>query len=393
MAISIKAELFRSYQKADGTYPVKIRVYYNGASKYLPTNITVKPSQLTGKMKVKDQALKATIDDLEGKYRKKVSKIPLDENLTLDKIVQALKAKTGIFTLDFPTYFAGIAGPKPKGSRANYMCALHSLCNFMKMEHFDISLITSSLMHGYEKYLISKHGEGARAITLYIGAIEFVHSRAREEFNNEELGDIKVPNVFSSYSIPKRKPGRANKPISRDTLKLMIAQRKGLTGKERLGVDLYLMSFSLMGTNTPDLHSCTIEGDVVHYERTKTRARREDRAEMFIRIEPEVKEFLQEHIKGNRFDFSDRFKTYDALGRTANDGLKLWCGRNNIPPFTIYSGRHTWGTIAFSLGIDMYTINACLCHVDPNMRATNIYVERDWRILWEANSRVIREFF
>ncbi len=393
MAISIKAELFRSYQREDGTYPVKIRVYYRGKSRYLPTNIVVRPGQLTGKLKVKDGALMQTIDDLVTKYQKKAAKIPLDDTLTIERIVRILKAKSGTFYLDFPDYFTKIADSKPKGSRANYMCALHSLCGYMKMEHFDITMITSSLMHGYQKYLSSKFGEGARALTLYIGAIAFVHRKAREEFNNEEIGEVRVPNVFSAYSVPRRKPSRANKPIGRETLKLMVEQREGLEGKERLGVDLYLTSFVLMGTNVPDLHSCVIEGDVVRYERTKTRTRREDRAEMRIRIEPEVRAFLGEHIRGDGFDYSDRFKTYEGLARAANDGIKLWCKRNGIAPFTFYSGRHTWGTVAYSLGIDMYTINACLCHVDPNMRVTDIYVERDWAILWEANSRVVREFF
>lgn len=393
MAISIKAELFRSYRREDGTYPVKIRVYYKGKSRYLPTNIVVKPEQLTGKLKVKDGALRRMIDDLVEKYRKKAARIPVDDTLTIEKAVSLLKARSGTFYLDFPDYFAKVADTKPKGSRANYMCALHSLCGYMKMEHFDVTMITSSLMHGYQKFLSNRYGEGARAVTLYIGAIAFVHRKAREEFNNEEIGDVKVPNVFSAYSVPRRKQSRANRPVGRDVLMMMVSQREALAGKERLGVDLYLTSFALMGTNVPDIHSCVIEGDIVHYERTKTRGRREDRAEMRIRIEPEVKDFLSEHIRGSGFDYSSRFKTYEALGRAANDGLKLWCGRNGIAPFTFYSGRHTWGTVAYSLGIDMYTINACLCHVDPNMRVTDIYVERDWTILWEANARVIREFF
>ena len=56
---------------------------------------------------------------------------------------------------------------------------------------------------------------------------------------------------------------------------------------------------------------------------------------------------------------------------------------------TFYTARHTWATLAYKIGIEKGIINDCLCHIDEAMKVTDIYIEKDWERLWEANRRVI----
>lgn len=62
---------------------------------------------------------------------------------------------------------------------------------------------------------------------------------------------------------------------------------------------------------------------------------------------------------------------------------------------TLYCARHTWGTVARSAmcRIDKSIVHEALCHVDGSMRVTDIYAEKDWSVIWDANARVLSLFF
>ena len=62
---------------------------------------------------------------------------------------------------------------------------------------------------------------------------------------------------------------------------------------------------------------------------------------------------------------------------------------------TLYCARHTWGTVARSAmcRIDKSVVHEALCHVDGSMRVTDIYAEKDWSVIWDANAKVVGLFF
>ena len=51
-------------------------------------------------------------------------------------------------------------------------------------------------------------------------------------------------------------------------------------------------------------------------------------------------------------------------------------------------------TIAYSaaVGIDKQIVHEMLNHVDKNMKVTDIYIDRDWSVLWQANEKVLKLF-
>lgn len=61
---------------------------------------------------------------------------------------------------------------------------------------------------------------------------------------------------------------------------------------------------------------------------------------------------------------------------------------------TFYSARHSWATIARSsrLNIDKYTVHEGLNHVDDAMKITDIYIDRDYTNIWNANAKVLGLF-
>ena len=180
----------------------------------------------------------------------------------------------------------------------------------------------------------------------------------------------------------------------------MIDIRHELKGREKLGVDVFLISFALMGMNAPDLYTCQFKGeDILHYYRTKTRARRDDKAEMFVVIEKAVEPVLKEYFSktgDTAFDFKNRYLTYILLGENVNEGLKKYSDRigrtTKEERITLYWARHSWATIAYACGVDKGVINDGLCHVDREMKVTDIYIKKNWKVIWDGNAKVMQQF-
>ena len=64
---------------------------------------------------------------------------------------------------------------------------------------------------------------------------------------------------------------------------------------------------------------------------------------------------------------------------------------NGLPPFTFYAARKTWATIARKAGVEKATIDECLIHVGE-LKMADIYIERDYSLLNEANRKVLAMF-
>ena len=61
--------------------------------------------------------------------------------------------------------------------------------------------------------------------------------------------------------------------------------------------------------------------------------------------------------------------------------------------FTMYYARHSWATYAYRHGMSKSLVNDGLCHIDPDMKITDIYVQKDWGMIWDANRAFLLKFF
>lgn len=397
-SISIKPVIYAQYKRADGTYGVRLRITYNRKSRYITTNMTASPGQLTRGLKIKDLALERKVDALVRELRDKASGLGLLElaAMEVDEVVAYLvREEREEFRLDFPTFARGQIAAMGAGAK-NYTSAVNSLCAFMERERFDISALSSSTLERWEVWLTARHGKGARALSLYTQAVKHLHEQARRLYNDEEEGVLLIRNPFARYRCPAQSQGR-HRNAPPELVEGMLRRRAELQGRERLGVDAFLLSFGLMGANAPDMYECRIEEGVVLYNRRKTRDRRQDGAEMRVRIEPQVESLAREYTRadGTGFTFASRYCSFKEFGRAVNIGLHAYAERIGWErPLTLYVARHTWATVARSsaCNIDKGVVNDCICHIDQGTRVTDIYAEKDWRVMWEANQKVVALF-
>ena len=398
--VTVSIAICEKHWKKNGTNRVRLRVSMGGKTRFVCTPFIVHRKEVGSNDRILNKEVRCQAEDYQRVIENKIARInPFDlQGMSLENVIEYIN-KDDRFHLDFLAYARQIAAGMNGTSRSTYTCAINSFQLFVQKDEMPISEVSSTLMRKWEKWLKNKYGERARTVSSYPHCIQHIHNLARLEFNNEETGDCPIKNPFLYYTPPGQgMPKRGYKDVKPAVIQQMIDMRHELTGRERLGVDVFLISFCLMGMNAPDLFECVCEeGDILHYFRAKTRGRRDDRAEMFVRMEPIVWELMRDYASttsGVAFDFSQRYATYQILGENVNRGLKKYCKRVNIKDnITLYSARHSWASIAYNnMKVDRYTINDCLGHKSRDLRMTEPYIHRQWKPLWEANKKVLKKF-
>ena len=281
---------------------------------------------------------------------------------------------------------------------------LNSLESFHGSRHLPFSEIHGKLLTEYMRFLKDK----PRAQSLYLGAIRHIHNKARLFYNTDERTVIPTM-TFELFKVPKQqmKGGRA---ISLEHLRRII-EYSG-TGRSELARDCFVFSFLTMGMNSADMFDddATIKNDVVCYHRKKTRDRRADNAYIEVKALPMAKDIIKKYKGRSRlFNFYERYSDEAQFNRALNIGLnsvedainkiieeenkKIKNKDDKLPlidNLQFYQARHTWASIARNeLGIDAYTVDKALNHLNRDLRLLDVYVKQDFTLINDANKKVI----
>ena len=419
--LTIKAEIKRSELKVDGTYNVKIRFTLDRKVKRLSTNLFVTQQDLTKSLKFKeDTSIKREVDRLVLYYREQCLKLQLDQNhYSLDEIVEFLNGEQEKQqTINFIKFSREwIASTTIKGA-PNYTTAINALVRFIGKEELDINLITLDFLEDFKSFLnkereirtkrLMQQGKRVpsnRSLSLYLISIKKLFNEAKKRYNKKDKNLILIPNSpFIELEIPKQEATR-KRAISADIIKKVwklpykdMKKCYKATCRYNLAKDCFILSFCLMGMNSADLYNATeMKGNTITYNRTKTKDRRLDKAQMKVDI-PKLAQPLIEKYKdktGKRlFNFYQYYVDEKGFNKAINYGLKEIGRLLEIDDLEYYAARHSWATIALNkVGIDKYTVHAALNHVDETMRVTDIYIERDFVNENRANAKVVKYVF
>ena len=414
-------------QKSDGTYNVKIRVTHNRKSKYISTPFFVTAKEVVKRKKdgkeevrIKNQSILDKTDEIILDYKRKIVKFGMSiDGWEVDKLIANLTASTETFKLDFlkygDEYVARLMDKGKVSTGKAYQVAVNALKRFVGRESMDISEITVKFLQAYERFLTEepmltgKHKarlkphvakDKGRSMPLYIAKIKTIYAAAKLEYNDEERGVINIPySPFSRYKIPaigksehrvltiEQVQAIIDLPYKKETL-------KGLS-MYNVAKDIFVLSFALMGINLADVYEAEpINGDVLAYNRKKTRTRRSDGAEIKVRIEPQIKALVAKYRGRNKaFLLGEHYQSMETLDRVVNKGLKMVGKDIGVKNLTYYYARHTMASIcANKLGIDIARVDEMLNHSDPKLALARVYIEKDFKPLWEANKRLIDLF-
>ena len=419
--LTIKAEIKKSELKVDGTYNVKIRFTLDRKVKRLSTNLFITSKDLTKSLKFKeDTSIKRAIDRLVLYYREQCFKLQLDQNhYSLDEIIEFLNGEQEKQqTIDFIKFSREwIASTTIKGA-PNYTTAINALVRFIGKEELDVNLITTNFLDSFKAFLNKerevrtkklilqgKRVPSNRSLSLYLVSIKKLFKEAQKKYNKRENNLILIPNnPFIDFEIPKQEATR-KRAIPADIIKKVWKlpykdMKKGYksTCHYNLAKDCFILSFCLMGINSADLYNATeMEGYTIVYNRTKTKDRRLDKAQMKVDIPRLILPLVEKYKDktGKRlFNFYQYYADEKDFNKAINYGLKEICTILEIDDLEYYAARHSWATIALNkAGIDKYIVHAALNHIDDAMKVTDIYIERDFVNENKANTKVAKYVF
>lgn len=413
--ITFKAIVISSNRRKDGTYPVNIRVTFKGKSRRLATTLVCTPGDLTRTLKIKNATILNKTDAIISRMRDAVKNIsPFDlENQDVEWVVRHIKDSltNETFHLDFFEWSDKYILTKTETTRRAYSCALNTLERFLGKRSLDINEITKSLLIEFmemvdsekkmrfnpktgkvEESNVEKIPRGAS--TRHLAKLEHLFNAAKDKFNDEESGKILIPrSPFSK--IQKYYPlAEGQRNLGRDLMQQIISSQVD-NEVMRIGLDIFIVSFGLMGANLADLYYAKPVKEEWVYNRQKTSSRRADKAMMKVTLPEELKPYL-ERLRGKGgwwLNEIHRFaSTKDFATARVNRCLKKWCEDNKVEVFTLGAARHTWASLCrVDCKVDKSTVDDCLCH-KGSFAITDIYAEKAWNLMQEANQKVLDLF-
>lgn len=386
--------------REDGTYMVYFRLTHERKTRYIPTSEFVAKKDVTAAGRIKSMRVVEKMDGLLMEYRKRLSGLNLEiNNIGIDAIVEYLKRKDGGAGLSFTGYAEKwIEESKVKGVK-NYRTALNALRRYFGRGSILFSEVTANSLRGFCDSLEGKE----RAASLYCNAIIKIFNDAREYYNDEDNGIIRIKHTLSKFKPPRQNVAK-KRALTMEEIRRIFAlpydniKSKGMQSRHDLALDCFKLSFCLMGMNSADLWAAeTYEGGEIIYNRQKTKDRRSDEAEMRVRVPECIQDVFDRYRDADNvrvFGFYKRFGTPESLNRAINLGLKDVGQEIGLPHLQYYSARHTMATIAVNeAGISKYLVNDMLCHTDPGMRVTDLYIKKDFAPINEANEKLMRFVF
>ena len=406
---TVCAKILKHHLKADGTYNVKIRITHKNEKRYIDTDHYVTEKQLSKNMAIKDPIINRKVNQKIDDYRVAISE--LGEKLEFFS-AEALRdylcnKNTEINFIQFcDDHIRQLRKDKRDGTASNHTTVRNSLADFFKREKISILEITAVMLKSYERFLRGKrtmtrvnqlgkevttdsNGLTDSGLHNHMRDLRTLFNAAREKFNDDDLGIIKIPHYpFKKYKIGSP-PETEKRNIAIRQIKMIRDCQTKPGSRAELAKELFMLSFYLCGINAVDLYYCTKENinkGRLDYNRSKTEDRRKDNAFISIKIIDEAKPLLDKYIGV----LSARYTTSNGLDTALSKGLKQLRKITGIPDITFYWARHTFANSARNdcrMSVD--DIALALNHIDNGHRITDIYIAKDWKIVDEVQFSVI----
>lgn len=429
LSVLIRADRKRN----DNTYPIFIRIFHQGKYSYIDTMFSgrewelSKPKTKASVLDIKDRLLARRVDDILRRYEDYLQDID-SENLSAADIKAIFenrdsKSKQVSSGIDFIDFVHKYSKSQKEAGKINDGINMRSLALSLEDYTQRSSLysyeITTRFLEDYAAFLRTPReqirinqgkarkrkvpGVGDMGVFNKIKDLRTAFNKAIKEYNKEENGTIVIKNYpFREFKLIQ--PDSTPRGLYADELKPLWKQYENytkLTRREKFGIDIFFLSFFLVGMNTPDLFELLkseYKGGRINYNRAKVENRRQDKAFISILVEKEAEVILNRYLAKHGdylLDLKDRYKNIDSLNNAANIGLESLCEKAKMQKVTIYVARHSWATIARNkCKVSKDDVNISLNHKeqDKGLRTTDIYIRPDYSIIDKANKKTISHF-
>lgn len=416
MKPTFRPVVYAHHKRKDGTYNVKINVYFNGKERRLPTTIYCTKEDLTRTYHLKqgDAYSKATQEIL--KMQKAVSELSFFEveGKDVDWLVAKIKAKLSAasFHLDFLQFAEEyISGMKPATKKA-YSSAINALRTYVGGQ-IDINDITKKKMQDFVSWVdarkkisynrktgevkeSNKDKKKGNTSARYIGLLSTIYKAAKIKYNDEDEGIVLIPRSPFDNVVVQQEAVDGQSALPMEIIqRLILSNNVSGRGNIRFALDVMIVSFGFMGANMTDLYHAVLPKDKLWvYNRQKTKDRRSDNAEVRVELPECLKPYMERlgagTSKTKMLPLLSKGMSEKTMTAKVNRNIKTWCEREGIPPFTTYALRKSWATLGRRFE-DKAIVDEAIAHTGGS-RMLDIYAEKPWDRYQELNKKVLALF-
>ena len=367
-------------QLNDGTYPIKLTVYFLGKkqryatpfnlSKYDYAKIEAANLRDANIKKLKYEMYSWLGDQEEFADTLKPFSFP-EFGLLYNKDKVQLKAAIENESVEalYDNCIADLRKLEQISTSDNYHTAKVSLLKFKK--HLKISQVTVDFLNAYEQYMIAD-GKAITTVGIYLRSLRRIFNLAIE------AGTIDISKYpFKKYTIPASR--KSKRSLKKEDIKQVLNYKPKLVSEQK-ALDYWIFSFLCNGMNFKDIALLTnkkIFGSFMEFYRSKTKnTSRYGALPIRVPISPQIKGLIDKRgeSKGrpdeyifpilergmNVIDKQKRIKTFvrntnkalDRIGKELGLPLKL----------TTYVARHCFATIQKNNGSPLIYIKEALGH-------------------------------
>lgn len=386
----------------DGASPIKLCVSHKGKTMYINLNVSVPAANWdANSSKVIGLANRARINSFITQKRLEAEtellRLTIDGTIKHMDVKQLRDALCGRDSMEskkpdshgFSIAFREFLDRKSKPRTHDlYARTLHRLYDFCPdLDSLGYEEITKGWLTDFDSFL-SGTSPSRNARNIHLRNIRAVFNYAIDE-------EYTTVYPFRRFKIKQEETRKRFLTVDRLRL-LRDYPCDGYLVKYR---DIFMLMFYLMGINSVDLAKAR-KSDVVdgrlEYRRAKT-------GKLYsIFIEPEAWDIIKRYEGEGEYllDILDGYANYRDFYAHMNTGLKkigetVRKGRGGkktvtsaFPDLSTYWSRHSWATLAYSIGVPKDTISEALGH-ETGSRITSIYIAFDRKKVDEANRKVL----
>lgn len=381
---SISVFIDKYHPQKDGNCSVTIRVTNRRKKQYYPTGISLRASDFERIMTAKrrneaDKELYNKIHSFENKALKAIEGLSVFTFTKFEDIYLENREAADSIAYGFDKYIKELKAEKRIGTAVSYEVAKASIEGFRKgLKYADI---TKAFLTQYENWMMEKN-KSKTTVGIYLRSLRAIFNRASIDKSLYPFGQGK-----GKYSIPTGK--NIKKALSLEEIGKIFHYVPQPGTSEAFAKDYWIFIYLCNGLNVKDLcllKRKNIEGNVLTYERAKTKRSKKENDIIKVSLKPEAKAIItkwgQPSINPETFIFPHLQKGMSAekerqviqqLTKIINKYMKRIAKSLEInKDVTTYFARHSFATVLRNSGASMEFISEALGHSD--MKTTKSYL-------------------
>ena len=366
----------------EGTYPIKIKVYYQRKPKYYSVGICMSKDEwdkLPNSRSSEGRFIQGEIEKEFSRILKNVEFLVENGTFSFDRLNARLgKNIGGTLNEMLEATIKELKDNEKFGSMGSYKTTLSTIKRFKKNE-VQFRDITVEWLREYERFCLKTMNQTSLAINL---------RNIRPTMNVAKaagmIREADYPFGRGKYQI-KEGVGK-KKALNKKQLKAIANYSDGNKFTEFYR-DLWLFIYFCNGINVADLINLKfsdIQNGEISFIREKTKDRTRDAKRIYAPITPEMQSIIEKWGNNPRksiyiFPFMkagddawEHEKKKKNLTKHINDRMKVIGEKLNIGKITTYVARHTYATVLRNEGVPVSIISPMLGHT--SVTTTEIYL-------------------